>query len=1002
MHKMKANAISFANPIPKVYDVLPPPMEELDEVLAFIYTGPCQPTKADLERTPLLVRKDKVRSALEWLKLNHPDYYDLEISLRNLDKYPDNGPPVVIEYHESFTNKAPEATATYDNELEDGTETGKCPFVVHGLTGEEYGNKTAKALKAIALRHLTGNKGILAIGHKEQPESIYGNPQLFPQMMPWLFPYGLGGIGNALQEGHISDIAHKRHFLLYHDKRFQKDPYFPWIAFNHEQIKQGTTGGYLLAERSKFEDISKWLMEVDFHTLERLIKKMEDGEKIMPETDEEKNCFQLIKDLDHAGGCVNESITSKKYMCNEIWALTSFLGAPSWFITFAPADIKHPISLYFADKEETFSPDLREYGERYRLIAQNPVAGARFFHLMCEMFIKHVLGVGTDHPGIYGETGGFYGTVEQQGRLTLHLHLLLWIRGSLSPQEIREKIMDPNSDFQRKLVEYLESVHVGEFLTGSMDEVEAQIESNKCDRNYKDPVQTLPEAPPPLCNTPGDNCEQCSDLKDWWSQFKFTVDDIIFKSNVHNCRRNQTTGEKSNKKDKPTCINKHGNCKARFPREVFEQTEVDPKTGALNIKKGEPWINTLTPVVTYLLRCNTDVTSLLSGTAIKAVIAYVSDYVTKPGLKTYSIFDTIQSVFKQNSVMLGGSLGHKEKARKLVIQIINSLTAKMEIGGPMSSLYLLGNPDHYTSHSFVPLFWKNYVREVMKAWKSAEDMDVDQSDKVLVHKSKDQTTYVGYSSVHDYIYRPEVHSDKTLYEWTQMAKKIKRPFKVKQVKVSDSDAENGAQVETALMQKLTLSEPQSDCDYDDFASNVSVSDVDFDNNHFHSDHKDDVVETNPGQQFLREHPLYETHIIQYNSRKDVTVPNFVGGSLPRRDFGDREYYCITMLTLFKPWRSGKDLKNEIDTWDETFTNHSFTTHQLKLMDNFNIRYECNDARDDFSTQLKKGTELGGIFPSWLTTTAVENIDESNCGDDFGNGEGDNDEDYGINKYTTPG
>src|ERR1700731_5352773 len=52
------------------------------------------------------------------------------------------------------------------------------------------------------------------------------------------------------------------------------------------------------------------------------------------------------------------------------------------------------------------------------------------------------------------------------------------------------------------------------FLTGSMDEVEAQIESNKCDRNYKDPVQTLPEAPPPLCNTPGDNCEQCSDLKD--------------------------------------------------------------------------------------------------------------------------------------------------------------------------------------------------------------------------------------------------------------------------------------------------------------------------------------------------------------------------------------------------------------------------------------------------------------------------------------------------------
>jgi len=27
--------------------------------------------------------------------------------------------------------------------------------------------------------------------------------------------------------------------------------------------------------------------------------------------------------------------------------------------------------------------------------------------------------------------------------------------------------MDPNSDFQKRIVEYLESVHVGEFMTGN-------------------------------------------------------------------------------------------------------------------------------------------------------------------------------------------------------------------------------------------------------------------------------------------------------------------------------------------------------------------------------------------------------------------------------------------------------------------------------------------------------------------------------------------------------
>ena len=79
------------------------------------------------------------------------------------------------------------------------------------------------------------------------------------------------------------------------------------------------------------------------------------------------------------------------------------------------------------------------------------------------------------------------------------------------------------------------------------------------------------------------------------------------------------------KKNEEVALTKNGNCKAQFPRQIFEETQIDPKTGALNIKKGEKWINTLTPIVTYLLRCNTDITSLLSGTAIKAIVAYVSD-----------------------------------------------------------------------------------------------------------------------------------------------------------------------------------------------------------------------------------------------------------------------------------------------------------------------------------------------------------------------------------------
>jgi hypothetical protein len=83
--------------------------------------------------------------------------------------------------------------------------------------------------------------------------------------------------------------------------------------------------------------------------LSELSQRIAFGEKINPETEQEKNCFQLINDLGHLGSHVDGSITKKKYMQNEIWSLISYMGAPSWFITFSPADNKHPISLYFAD-----------------------------------------------------------------------------------------------------------------------------------------------------------------------------------------------------------------------------------------------------------------------------------------------------------------------------------------------------------------------------------------------------------------------------------------------------------------------------------------------------------------------------------------------------------------------------------------------------------------------------------------------------------------------------
>ncbi|KAG6913716.1 hypothetical protein DXG01_004725, partial [Tephrocybe rancida] len=158
--------------IARVYKHLPPSREELDEVLAFVFIGSAQPTEEDFERTPI----NKVAEALEWLKLNHTDYVDLEISQENMDTYPLRGVPVHVDYKQRPPDqsgvKLASASSVHDNMDDEGTESRPCLFTEHGLTGDEYVGMSNDALKAAALQHLESEGRNLGIGQPSDPESI--------------------------------------------------------------------------------------------------------------------------------------------------------------------------------------------------------------------------------------------------------------------------------------------------------------------------------------------------------------------------------------------------------------------------------------------------------------------------------------------------------------------------------------------------------------------------------------------------------------------------------------------------------------------------------------------------------------------------------------------------------------------------------------------------------------------------------------------------------------
>jgi len=66
------------------------------------------------------------------------------------------------------------------------------------------------------------------------------------------------------------------------------------------------------------------------------------------------------------------------------------------------------------------------------------------------------------------------------------------------------------------------------------------------------------------------------------------------------------------------------------------------------------------------------------------------------------------------------------------------------------------------------------------------------------------------------------------------------------------------------------------------------------------------------------------------------VQSFIPNTLPRSDHGDCEYYCYTILTMFKLWCIGNDLKSDTESWDKSFTSHEFTKDQSEKMKYINV------------------------------------------------------------------
>lgn len=122
------------------------------------------------------------------------------------------------------------------------------------------------------------------------------------------------------------------------------------------------------------------------------------------------------------------------------------------------------------------------------------------------------------------------------------------------------------------------------------------------------------------------------------------------------------------------------------------------------------------------------------------------------------------------------------------------------------------------------------------------------------------------------------------------------------------------------------------------------------------------------QIFQAGHPQASSHI--NIKRMKPVVPVLLGPPVPRRDRDDtRERYCRSILTLFLPWCSVKDLCDVDQTWVQAFeTRHMrITSESREIIDNIQLLQECKSARDEHLQQVIEAAqaeiEINPEYPS---------------------------------------
>lgn len=248
------------------------------------------------------------------------------------------------------------------------------------------------------------------------------------------------------------------------------------------------------------------------------------------------------------------------------------------------------------------------------------------------------------------------------------------------------------------------------------------MRNNKLQRKYslyldieRTEINTL-NLPPSLLPTP-----KPSSLN-FASNFKRDVVKLVTSNNIH--AHTVTCYKYSKKQGNPVC-------RMRMPRKIENTSFINTESGEIRLKRLHETINNFNEYIISACRSNMDIKYIFSGSDAKALVYYITDYVTKSNLSFHDTFSlvlkAVQSLEKYK-VSESSNMSAEEKSRRLVLRCYNTLASQQELSAPQVASYLMGWSDHYTTHEFANLFLigiENYLQAALIETQATQQQEIN-------------------------------------------------------------------------------------------------------------------------------------------------------------------------------------------------------------------------------------------------------------------------------------